>query len=78
MPNKERGLYNKFTVTRNDGRDAPGGDRENADLFVLDLTNDPYALVAITAYASSCKEKYPQLSKELMDKVDAYLGMDVK
>jgi hypothetical protein len=60
------GIYNKFSVTRNDGRDLNGGDRANAKYFVLDLTYDPYAKDAIAAYAASCIKKYPALAAELI------------
>ncbi len=60
-----RGLYEKFRVERNDGRSAPGEKHANCEYFVLDLTHDPHALPALTAYAESCKESHPVLSQEL-------------
>jgi len=68
-PQSDRGLYGKFYVRRGDGRDTPGQDRENADYFVLDLTFDPFSLVALAAYAEACKDKYPQLSADLKRKL---------
>ena len=47
------GLYAKYTVYRNDGRDQPGGDKEGAEYFVLDCTHDPHAIPAIRAYHDS-------------------------
>ena len=67
------GLYKKFSVTRVDGSDAPGGKHENCDYFVLDLTHDKFALVAIRAYASACALKYPVLSEELKKKYGSHL-----
>ncbi len=70
---KTTGLYPKFHVHRNDGRDHPGGDRADADYFVLDLTHDKHALIALQAYAHSCAEEYPELAKDLNQKIKAYL-----
>lgn len=59
------GLYRKFNVTRVDGRDKPGGDRSGASYFVLDLTHDPFARTALTAYADACESEYPALASDL-------------
>lgn len=59
------GLYQKFNVSRRDGRDLPGGDRSNAAYFVLDVANDPYALPALKAYADSCRATLPLLADQL-------------
>jgi len=66
----ERGLYGKFTVGREDGRDLHGGDRERADYFVLDLTFDPFAIPALRAYADACEGEYPALAADLRKKLD--------
>lgn len=63
------GLYQKFTVTRTDGKDAPGGKHEKAEYFVLNLITDTHALPAIAAYADSCQEQYPLLAADLRAKV---------
>ncbi len=63
---KERGLYNKFRVTRTDERDAPGDRHWQCEYFVLDLTHDPHALPAIQAYANSCGADYPQLAVDIL------------
>jgi hypothetical protein len=64
------GYYEKYNVSRKDGRDAPGGDREGADYFTLDLTNDPYALVALKAYVNASKDELPALAQDLEAKFD--------
>jgi len=55
---KEEGLIIKYHVSRQDGRDLVPGDKHyDCDYFVLDLDHDPYAYVALAAYADEC-EKY--------------------
>lgn len=68
---KECGLYDKFNISRVDGRDAPGGDRHGADYFVLDTTFDPFALPALIAYANACRAEYPLLAADLDGKISA-------
>lgn len=72
MPtDKERGLYSKFIVERTDGRDQPGGDRENARYFVLDYVNDPVAREAVRTYCSfALALGFEKLYDELMDALD--------
>ena len=70
----ERGLYGKFTVGREDGRDLPGRDRERADYFVLDLTFDPFAIPALRAYADACEGEYPALAADLRKKLAEQTG----
>jgi hypothetical protein len=64
-----KGLYNKFHVTRNDGRDKPGGDRYQSDYFVLDLTHDHHAVIALAAYAEAVGTEYPELADDLWCKI---------
>ena len=59
------GLYQKFRVSRVDGRDRPGGDKDNARYFVLDIANDEYAREALATYAYSCRASEPELSADL-------------
>lgn len=66
-----RGLYAKFTVTRTDGTDAPGGKHEGCDYFTLDLTHDEYAAPALLAYADACRAKYPALARDLRQEANA-------
>lgn len=69
MNDRDRGVYNKFTVTRNDGSSEPGGKHEGCEYFVLDLTHDPFAMPALRAYAANCAKKYPQLAADLREKL---------
>lgn len=70
MDKKQAGLINKFTVYRNDGKDKPGGPKENAQYFVLDYVNDPLARFALLRYASVCEHDYPELAKDIRDKLN--------
>lgn len=70
MCNRDQGLYEKFTVVRNDGKSAPGEKHENCSYFVLDLTHDNHAIPALRAYAESCKAEYPELSGDLICAAD--------
>lgn len=65
-----QGVYPKFLVSRRDGRDFGNGDRKYADYFVLDLTYDPYALIALKAYVEAVKAEYPLLAKDLSSKIE--------
>ena len=65
MGDRTRGIYEKFRVERTDGKSAPGQKHESCDYFVLDLTHDPHAYVAIVAYADSCRAEYPLLADDL-------------
>lgn len=60
------GLYEKFYVKRTDRQDEPGCKHENCKYFVLDITHDPFAIVALHAYARACEKEYPVLSAELL------------
>lgn len=55
---KQRGLYGKYHVERVDGK-------VKGPYFVLAYTADPYAAVALAAYADSCEAEYPQLAADL-------------
>lgn len=55
LPNTEQGMYLKYHVYRADGTDRPGGKHHGCQLFVLDVTHDPYAKAALQAYAQACK-----------------------
>ncbi|MFA6235347.1 MAG: hypothetical protein WC824_14320, partial [Bacteroidota bacterium] len=59
------GLYKKYNVSRVDGRDAPGGDKEGAEYFVLDLTHDSFAYYALMEYIRQCKDHFPNLAEDL-------------
>lgn len=62
---RQRGLDGKFFVARMDGRDQPGEKHEGCHYFVLDMTHDPFAIPALTAYAEACRSEYPLLAADL-------------
>lgn len=62
---RERGLYSKYTVTRNDGSSATGGKHALCRYFVLDLDHDPLAAPALNAYALAAAASYPKLAADL-------------
>jgi hypothetical protein len=59
------GLYNKFNISRTDGKDSPGGKHEGDKYFVLNLTTDKHAIPALAAYADVCNDEYPMLAADL-------------
>lgn len=59
------GLIEKFHVSRTDGRDKPGGDKSDAEYFVLDTAHDPFARFALAAYAEACERELPGLAADL-------------
>jgi len=73
IPEEEKGLYFKYNVSRVDGRDCEGGNRENAKYFVLDYVNDPHSVVALRAYVQSLDQegKFIKLSEDLKRNLDS-------
>ena len=69
---KDRGLEPKFYVHRVDGRDAPGGDRHDAQhgYFVLDCVFDPIARPALALYAVLARQRGYEV---LADDIEANL-----
>ncbi len=65
MSTQPKGIYSKYNVSRRDRRDQPGGDREHAHYFVLDLVYDPFAREALKYYAFKCAAEYPELAADL-------------
>jgi hypothetical protein len=65
MGDPTRGIYEKFTVRRNDRTDEIGGKHYGCEYFVLDLTHDPHAKAALRAYADSCESDYSLLAADL-------------
>ncbi len=70
MPDKEKGVYRKFEVTRTDGSSQPGGKHEDCQYFVLDLSHDKYSRVALRAYATACREEFPLLSADIIESLE--------
>lgn len=54
------GLFEKFTVTRNEGTPEFQGEH-----FVLFPKHDPHAKKAMLAYASSCEDELPGLANDI-------------
>lgn len=67
LDDRERGLYQKFSVERLDGSSVPGQKHDGCVYFVLDITHDPFAIPALWAYAEACQREYPKLAKDLVD-----------
>ena len=65
MSDKNKGIYEKFTVYRNDGKSAVGAKHHGCEYFVLDLTHDKYAAAALKAYAEACKLEFPLLASDV-------------
>ncbi len=53
---RKQGLYRKYRVQRNDGRDKPGDKHSDCQYFVLDLTHDPFARLAADHYADKAEQ----------------------
>lgn len=64
--NDPDGLIDKYYVHR---KSDEVGKHVNCFFFVLDIHHDVHARAALTAYALSCREEYPQLSDDLMTKL---------
>lgn len=67
MSSIEQRLYHKFNVVRTDGRDQEGEKHHGCKYFVLDVTHDPHALVAVRAYADSIAAGNPIFAAILYD-----------
>lgn len=64
-PAEQQGLFRKFSVSRVDGSDAPGGKHHGCEYFVLDMDHDKAAPAALVAYADAVAETHPQLAADL-------------
>ena len=65
MGDKTRGIYNKFNVTRTDGKSELGEKHHGCRYFVLDVDHDPHAVAALLAYAASCEADYPAIAADV-------------
>ncbi len=75
MKSTKKGLYGKFIVTRTDGGSDTGGKHDGCEYFVLDLTHDPFAAVALAAYSEACRDEYPILASDLRNSL-ARMALD--
>jgi hypothetical protein len=68
-------LYDKFRVYKaSSGRELTG---RGEFIFVLrPETNDHAARAALYAYADACKYAYPDLSKQILDKLEALEALE--
>ena len=71
MVNVSNGLYNKFTVTRNDGDLY----HNNCSYFVLDLTHDVAARKPLLKYGRMIRHQNPNLYHDILRKLNEYLGI---
>ena len=67
LSDERRGLYRKFEVRRVGGSDAPGGKHHGCRYFVLDVDHDPFAVIALGAYAAVCEDTHPKLARDLIE-----------
>lgn len=67
MSSIEKKLYHKYNVIRADGRDLPGEKHHGCKYFVLDVSHDKHALVAVRAYADSIAMGNPIFAAILYD-----------
>lgn len=67
-PAVEQGLYRKFEIKRTDGRDRPGGKHEHCEYFVIDVTHDVHAKVALEAYAQAASGNRGPLVDDMRDR----------
>jgi hypothetical protein len=65
MGDRSRGLVDKFNVSRTDGTSDPGERHDGCSYFPLDVTHDPFAVAALSAYADACRSEYPYLAADL-------------
>ena len=69
MSDYDKGLYNKFTVIRNDGSSEIGEKHYGCNYFVLDLTHDKFAAPALGEYARACRYEFPFLAADLLNMI---------
>lgn len=72
MGDKTKGWIRKYIVRRSDDTDQPGGKHDGCDLFVMDLTHDPLAIIPMLEYAYNANiAGYKPLAREIVQKVTA-------
>lgn len=63
-PEALQGLnINKYIVKRSNG--DPMGKHHDYSYYVLDLTHDKFAKIALIAYIEACREEYPKLAESI-------------
>jgi hypothetical protein len=66
MSDRSIGFHNKYDVRR---LGDTIGKHDDCSFFVLDLTHDQFAKMALVVYAMQCQERYPALATDLLDMV---------
>ena len=69
MSEADKGLYQKYYVSRTDGKE-----RENAKYFVLRYDECPKARMALRLYATLQEKDYPQLAVDVKAEMDNFEG----
>lgn len=69
---EQQGLFQKFDVRRTDGSDSISGKHQGCEYFIIDISHDQHAKAALLAYAESCKETHPQLSKDMINRYELH------
>jgi hypothetical protein len=72
---KAKGIYDKFVVTRRDGKSKRGQKHFGCRYFVLDIDHDQHAIAALGSYMNSCAEEYPLLAADLLRIIKEKTGM---
>ncbi len=68
--NDKRGLYNKYTVARNDGQSEPNRKHYGCRYFVIDIDHDNNAELPLRMYARACRATNPDLARDLRKLAD--------
>lgn len=63
--NQEQWLYGKVIIRRADVSHEQIEKHYKCDYFVLDVTHDPYAFPALSAYSDACEKTHPNLASDL-------------
>ena len=71
-PEAQQPLRNKYRVIRRDGSNRKGKKHAGCDYYVLDLVHDKFSAPALRAYAAACKDEYPQLAADILERVDQH------
>jgi hypothetical protein len=67
LVHNDMGLYDKYTVMRNDMQDMIGGKHYLHMHFVLDMNCDPHAREVLLHYAALIESKKPNLARDIRE-----------
>lgn len=68
----QRGMFDKYKVSRRDGSSRKGKKHDGCEYFVLDWKHDKFAIPAARAYAAACAAEYPSLAVDLYARANYY------